>query len=85
MAVRTGAADAGLGIRVAAERCGLEFVPIGTERFELAIPAQVLGHAQGAAFLAELLEAMDGAGRRHAPGYDLQTLGRVRAAPCRAA
>jgi putative molybdopterin biosynthesis protein len=85
MAVRTGEADVGLGIRVAAERCGLEFVPLETETFQLAIPATVLGHPSGSAFLEQLLESLRESSRRGAPGYSLRSLGRMRPAPIRTA
>src|SRR5262249_4116252 len=37
-AVRTGQADAGVTIRVAAEAYGLNFIPLREERYDLAIP-----------------------------------------------
>lgn len=39
-AVAGGSADAGLGILAAARALGLDFVPVGEERYELAIPSE---------------------------------------------
>lgn len=83
MAVRSGAADVGLGIKAVAEVAGLDFVPLATEAYELAIPARVLGHPRASSFLASLLDGLARAGRRGAPGYSLRSLGRTRPAPSR--
>ncbi len=40
MAVAAGRADCGLGIRAAARLLGLDFVPLGSERFDFVIPAE---------------------------------------------
>lgn len=40
VAVASGNADAGLGIQAAAEALGLDFVPIGEERYDLCIPLE---------------------------------------------
>lgn len=42
VAVASGAADVGLGIQSAAEALGLDFVPVGQERYDLAIPHEYL-------------------------------------------
>lgn len=42
VAIASGSADAGLGIQSAAEALGLDFVPIGEERYDLAIPREYL-------------------------------------------
>lgn len=42
VAVASGSADAGLGIQSAAEALGLDFIPIGEERYDLAIPREYL-------------------------------------------
>jgi putative molybdopterin biosynthesis protein len=41
-AVAAGSADAGLGILGAARAYGLEFLPVTTERFELAVPGSLV-------------------------------------------
>ncbi|MFZ3102455.1 MAG: molybdopterin biosynthesis protein [Desulfitobacteriaceae bacterium] len=42
VAVASGSAEVGLGIQSAAEALGLDFVPIGEERYDLAIPREYL-------------------------------------------
>lgn len=42
VAVASGAADVGLGIQSAAEALGLDYVPVGQERYDLAIPREYL-------------------------------------------
>ncbi|HWQ89941.1 MAG TPA: molybdopterin biosynthesis protein [Desulfitobacteriaceae bacterium] len=42
VAVASGAADVGLGIQSAAEALGLDYVPVGQERYDLAIPHEYL-------------------------------------------
>ena len=39
-AVKSGAADTGLGVRAAANALGLDFVPIGRERYDLVVPRE---------------------------------------------
>ncbi|MHB1380745.1 MAG: molybdopterin biosynthesis protein, partial [Thermoleophilia bacterium] len=50
-AILDGAADAGMGILAAARALGLEFIPIVTERFDLAIPDEHFQTAQIKALL----------------------------------
>jgi molybdate-binding protein len=77
-AVAAGAADAGLAVRAVAESVGLDWVPVTTEPFELALdPASMaaagpLLDALGASSLHARLAAM--------PGYDLSLSGEVRLA-----
>jgi len=54
-AVAGGTADAGLGIFAAARALGLDFVPLATERYELAIPEKNLDHT-GVRLLLEVVE-----------------------------
>ena len=42
--VHSGAADAALGIKSAADALGLDFIPITEEPYELVIPAEYLEH-----------------------------------------
>lgn len=53
-AVASGAADVGLGVMSAAGALGLDFVPIGWERFDLAVPTASLGSP----LLAPLFEVL---------------------------
>jgi molybdate-binding protein len=75
-AVATGAADAGLAVRAAADPAELDWVPVASEPFELAFREE----ARAAA--APLLDALASSDlqRRVAslPGYDLRESGRVR-------
>ena len=77
-AVATGAADAGLAVRAVAESAGLDWVPVMSEPFELA-----LDPAAGAAaepLLAALAESRLQARLAAMPGYDLSMSGEVRVA-----
>jgi len=77
LAVRTGAADAGVGIRMAAELCRLDFVPLRSEPFKLAVPVEFASHPQVARFLDFLLEDLRGAAAGGVTGYDFEDLGRM--------
>lgn len=77
-AVRSGAADCGLGILAAADALGLDFIPLTEEEYELCIPVEHWDHPGVQAVLA-LIE--DEAFRRDVEalgGYDLRDTGRVR-------
>jgi molybdate-binding protein len=78
MAVATGAADTGLAVRAVAEAAGLDWVPVATEPFELALPNS---SRDAAAPLLDLL-ASASLQRRLAsmPGYDLSMSGELRTA-----
>jgi molybdate-binding protein len=77
-AVASGAADAGLAVRAVAESAGLEWVPVVTEPFELALASASKGAAAplldllASAPVQRLLAAM--------PGYDLSMSGETRSA-----
>lgn len=76
-AVASGRADSGLGIRGAASALGLDFVPLFTERYDLAIPRQ----HYTSPLLRPLLDLLaDAAFRRDVaalPGYDVSPMGTV--------
>lgn len=76
-AIATGAADAGPGLRAIAEEWGLEFIPLGEERYDLVFARNVFESARGRAFL----EAIHSKEFRHAAaaftGYDLTQSGRI--------
>lgn len=76
-AIAGGTADAGPGVRAVAEAHGLEFLPLGEERYDLAIPRPVFESRQ----LRPLLELLhDTAFRREAAGftgYDVARMSRV--------
>jgi putative molybdopterin biosynthesis protein len=76
-AVATGRADVGPGVRAAAAARGLDFLALGHERYDLAIPRSVFESKA----LRPLLDALhDSAFRREAgrfPGYDVGRMSRV--------
>lgn len=75
IAVATGEADAGLGLRGAAASLGLDFVPVVSEPFEIATSDDDVGGLQGmlaALATAELRERIAALG-----GYDLAGAGEV--------
>jgi putative molybdopterin biosynthesis protein len=77
-AVSTGAADAGLAVRVVAESAGLDWVPVASEPFELALdPA---ARAGAGPLLDALAESSVQARLAAMPGYDLSLSGEVRTA-----
>jgi len=77
-AVASGAANAGLGIRAAAEALDLDFVPLATEQYELVVPTEF--------YESDLLRPLrdllhDPAFRRAVealPGYDVSSMGEAR-------
>jgi putative molybdopterin biosynthesis protein len=76
-AVAGGHADAGPGIRAAAAAWQLDFLPLGEERFDLAIPRRLLETPLVRTFL-DLLQQPDM--RRAAstlPGYDISRMGEI--------
>ena len=77
-AIATGAADAGLAVRAVAESAGLDWVPVLSEPFELALDPGAKAAAQP--LLATLAESgvQDRLGAM--PGYDLSMSGELRLA-----
>jgi putative molybdopterin biosynthesis protein len=78
-AIAAGTADAGPGLRAAAVRAGLDCLPLGEERWDLAIPRRLFQAPR----LRPLLEALHDRGVRRAaaalPGYDVSRMGTVAA------
>lgn len=77
-AVAAGAADAGLAVRAVAESVGLDWIPVVTESFELAIAADSRMAAEP--LLQILASAAVHQQLAQAPGYDLAMSGEVRIA-----
>jgi putative molybdopterin biosynthesis protein len=77
-AVASGTADAGLGIRAAAQALQLDFVPLASEQYDLVIPR---AHYESP-LLRPLLSLLHDDAFRQAvsamPGYDVQPMGQVR-------
>ena len=68
--VRSGSADAGIAIESAALAEGLDFIPLVSERFDLAVPADIAANEP----VSRLIETLDDPAFRteveHLPGYD---------------
>ena len=71
------AADCGLGLRRAALALGLDFVPVGEERFDLCIPERHCALDGMQALLEVLAEGSFHAALGREPGYDARETGRV--------
>jgi len=76
-AIKTGSADVGPGIRAVAEAWGLEFIPLGHERYDLAIPRKIFDLPR----LRTLREVIHATNFRQAAaalsGYDVSHMGRI--------
>jgi molybdate-binding protein/DNA-binding transcriptional regulator YhcF (GntR family) len=77
-AIARGEGNAGLGVQTAALAYGLDFILLNTERYELAVPAEVWGRQTLQSLYqwvnsSEAKEAIDGLG-----GYDTSETGNVR-------
>lgn len=77
VAVASGLADVGLGVRAAAQALGLDFIPVGEEEYDLLISRSFLESLRGEALLAvlragEFREAVNALG-----GYDTTRAGEV--------
>jgi molybdate-binding protein/DNA-binding PadR family transcriptional regulator len=79
-AIKAGRADVGPGIRAAARAWGLDFIHLGQERYDLAIPRRIYESAQ----LRPLLEALQASDFRRTAasfdGYDIDDMSRIVAA-----
>lgn len=76
LAIHQGRADAGVGIRVAAEMFGLGFIPLTTEAYKLAIPSCYFAQRTMAGFLDAVLDGIRAeAGRGEVKGYEFGSLG----------
>jgi molybdate-binding protein/DNA-binding XRE family transcriptional regulator len=75
--VRDGLADAGIGVRAAAVAAGLDFVPLGEERYDLVVP----NHFLDLAGVGALLDVLRRPGLREQVealgGYDAASMGDV--------
>lgn len=76
-AIRAGSADAGLGILAAARALGLDFVPVGEERYDLCIPREfwemdVITSIMAVIRSPEFKEEVEKLG-----GYDLRNCGQI--------
>ena len=76
-AVASGKADCGLGVRSAAYALGLDFIPVGWERYDLCIPLVYLDHAGVQALLGLLNDNTFKQLLDYQPGYDVRETGCV--------
>lgn len=76
-AVKSGAADAGLGVLAAARALGLDFVPWREERYDLAVPLQYLEHPGVRAVLEIMRSDRFKREVESLGGYDTRDTGRV--------
>ncbi len=80
-AVASGSADCGMGIRSAAIALGLDFIPVGFERYDLVIPESVVDLPMIQHVLALLHDAEFRAAVATQPGYDVSLMGQRVAYP----
>jgi len=74
-AVAEGRAEAGFGLRAAAARYALEFVPLATERYYLALQRRTFRDAPLQALLAAMRSEAFVKGAAQLPGYDASNAG----------
>lgn len=79
-AILRGSADVGPGLRATAQRMGLELIPLGEERFDLAVPRALYESVRGAKLFTLLTSKEFRTHTGALPGYDLAQCGRVVAA-----
>jgi excisionase family DNA binding protein len=79
LAIRTGQADAGVGIQVAADLFGLDFVKLASEPFKLAVPVHYASHPRVAKFLDFVTRELKTASKQGVPGYGFDDLGKMEA------
>lgn len=78
-AVKSGQADTGMGVLAAARALGLAFIPLGTERYDLAVPVEHLAVPAVQATLDLLHDAAFKAAVEALPGYSTAQMGDIAA------
>ncbi len=78
-AIKSGQADGGMGVLAAARALDLDFIPLGTERYDLALPLSQAEVPQVQATLALLHDDAFRAAVAALPGYDVSLMGQVAA------
>ena len=81
LAVKTGEADAGLGVYSAARAFGLSFTPVAREPYELAFPADTWEDPRVQALASAVSSPPFREGLEGLGGYDLSVTGRLRRLP----
>ena len=79
LAVRSGQADAGVGIQVAADLFGLDFIELASEPFKLAVPVHYASHPRMAKFLDFVTRDLKKTSKQGVPGYGFDHLGKMEA------
>jgi putative molybdopterin biosynthesis protein len=79
LSIRSGQADAGVGIRVAAELCGLDFIELATEPYKLAVPVHYASHPRMAKFLDFVTRELKAVSEQGVSGYGFDDLGKMEA------
>jgi len=77
VAVSSGVADTGLGVRAAGQALGLDFVPLEREPYELVIPAEILSSAEMRALLDVISSEEFRRAAQALGGYDASRSGRL--------
>jgi len=75
VAVASGLADCGLGVRSAAQALGLDFVAVETEEFDLVFRRDFIASASGSALLAAIRSATYAGALAELGGYDTRATG----------
>jgi putative molybdopterin biosynthesis protein len=75
--VKSGTADAGLGILAAARALGLDFVPLTPERYDLVVPLPTFEDPRCQALLAVIRSPEFKTGAEALGGYDLKDCGKI--------
>ena len=73
--IALGLADAGIGVRSAAEARGLDFVPLGQERYDFVIPNHFLDLPMVQAFIETLKQPYSRRQVEALGGYDISSMG----------
>lgn len=81
LAVRRGEADAGLGIELAAARCGLAFTPLVEEHWQLAIPGRWMVHRSVERLIGWFLDELRRLAASPPIGYQLALAGQLAGPP----
>lgn len=76
-AVANGDADVGPGLRAVARASDLEFIPLASERYDIAFSRRAFESKAGQRLVAELRRLASGTRRAGFAGYDLSECGRV--------
>jgi putative molybdopterin biosynthesis protein len=80
LAIKKGRADAGVGIFVVSELCGLDFIPLKTELFKLAVPMVFSSHPQITGFLEFVLGELRATSQeKRTSSYRFEHLGQMEA------